>query len=76
MSLININKRLKFAKKHLQKKTNWNRVIFSDEVQVHCNTKGRVYIKRRTNEAYHPNKLTSEQSNRGLKVNIVCLFDM
>lgn len=69
ISAVNKKARVQFAKHHLQRKTNWKNVIFSDEVTIQCSTKGRILVKRRRHEAYSPNKLVNEELNRQLKVN-------
>lgn len=63
--------RFQFVKDHFRLFTNWFRVIWSDEVQVQCDTKGRVFVKRRDGQAFHESKVVTHLKKGNLKVCIL-----
>lgn len=74
LSLQNQIKRLKFAIKHQHWTTEWQDVYFLDEKTVQSYSNGRVLVKRKVNERYNVDKITSQETqNTNNKVNLVGL---
>ena len=50
MTKQNKKDRVLFPEYHLENDTDWSDYLFSDEVQIQCNTNGKVLVKRRVHE--------------------------
>lgn len=67
--------RVQFVKDHFRLQMNWKRLLFSDEVQVQCDTKGRIFVKRRNGQAFDEDKIVEHLQNRSLKV-IISMYNV
>ncbi len=73
LTLLNQLKRLRFALKYRYWTANdWKNVSFLDEKTIQTYRNGRLMVKRRVNERFHPDKIgEKEKQNSKNKVNLV-----